>query len=387
MSLSALQEIERNCVIPSYARSPVEFVRGEGAHLWDDEGREYLDFLCGISVTNVGHCHPQVVAAVREQAGRLMHVSNLFYNEPAMRLAQRLSRSSLGGKVYFCNSGAEANEAAIKLARKARPGGDILSVHNAFHGRTYGALSATPQESKQAPFAPLVPGFRAVAPQPDALRAAIDDSTAAVLLEPIQGETGVNVLSEELLRAARTACDEHGAALIFDEIQCGMGRTGTLWAYEQVGVVPDALTTAKALGGGLPIGALITGARLADIFAPGDHGSTFAGGPTIAAAALASLDVIEDPALLERVLRLGARLEAGLAGLPHVLSVRGRGLMLACKLDVPAPEVVRRALLEQHLIVNATGPTTVRLLPPLIVGEAEVDEALARLRAVLDGAQ
>ncbi len=385
MSLSALQEIERTSVIPSYARFPVEFVRGEGAYLWDDEGREYLDFLCGISVTNVGHCHPRVVAAVREQAGRLMHVSNLFYNEPAMCLAQRLSRGSLGGKVYFCNSGAEANEAAIKLARKARPGGDILSVHHAFHGRTYGALSATPQESKQAPFAPLVPGFRAVASQPDALRAAIDDSTAAVLLEPIQGETGVNILSEELLHAARTACDEHGAALIFDEIQCGMGRTGTLWAYEQLGVVPDALTTAKALGGGLPIGALVTGARLADIFAPGDHGSTFAGGPTIAAAALASLDVIEDPDLLERVLRLGARLEAGLEELPHVLSVRGRGLMLACELDVPAPEVVRRALLEQRLILNATGPTTVRLLPPLIIDEAHVDRALERLGAALVG--
>jgi acetylornithine/N-succinyldiaminopimelate aminotransferase len=179
MSLTALQALERSSVIPSYVRFPVEFVRGEGAYLWDDEGREYLDFLCGISVTNVGHCHPRVVAAVREQAGRLMHVSNLFYNEPAMRLAQRLSRGSLGGKVYFCNSGAEAVEAAIKLTRKARPGGDVVSVHNAFHGRTYGALSATPQESKQAPFAPLVPGFRAVAPDPDVLRAAIDDSTAA----------------------------------------------------------------------------------------------------------------------------------------------------------------------------------------------------------------
>lgn len=387
MSLTELQAIERSSVIPSYARFPVEFVRGEGAYLWDDEGREYLDFLCGVSVTNVGHCHPRVLAAVREQAGRLMHVSNLFYTEPAMRLAERLSRGSLGGKVYFCNSGAEAIEAAIKLARKARPGGDVVSVHNAFHGRTYGALSATPQESKQAPFAPLVPGFRAVAPQPDALRAAIDDSTAAVLLEPIQGESGVNVLSDELLRAAREACDEHGAALVFDEIQCGMGRTGTLWAYEQLGVVPDAFTAAKALGGGLPIGALVTGARLADVFAPGDHGSTFAGGPTIAAAALAALDVIEDPRVLDRVKVLGTRLQAGLEELPHVLSVRGRGLMLACELDLSAPEVVRRALLEQRLILNATGPTTVRLLPPLIVGETEVDEALARLRAVLDAAQ
>ncbi|MFI5003864.1 MAG: aspartate aminotransferase family protein [Solirubrobacterales bacterium] len=385
MTLAELQEIEAASLMANYARFPVEFVRGEGARLWDAAGEEYLDFLCGISVTNVGHCHPRVVEAVREQVGRLMHVSNLFYTEPAMRLAQRLSQGSLGGKVYFCNSGAEANEAAIKLARKARPGGEIVSVHNAFHGRTYGALSATPQESKQAPFAPLVPGFRSVAPEPDVLAAAIDERTAAVLLEPIQGETGVNVLSAELLRAARAACDEHGAALIFDEVQCGMGRTGSLWAYEQTGVEPDAFTAAKALGGGLPIGALVTAPRLADVFAPGDHGSTFAGGPVIAAAALAALEIVEDPELLARVRDLGLRLAAGLERLPHVLSVRGRGLMLACELDISAPEVVRRALLDQRLIVNATGPTTVRLLPPLIISEAEADEGLQRLGAALAG--
>jgi acetylornithine/N-succinyldiaminopimelate aminotransferase len=383
MTLTELQEVEAASLMANYARLPVEFVRGEGARLWDATGEEYLDFLCGISVTNVGHCHPRVVEAVREQVGRLMHVSNLFYTEPAMRLAQRLARGSLGGKVYFCNSGAEANEAAIKLARKARPGGEIVSVLGAFHGRTYGALSATPQESKQAPFAPLVPGFRAVAPEPEALAAAIDGRTAAVLLEPIQGESGVNVLSEELLRAARAACDEHGAALIFDEVQCGMGRTGSLWAYEQAGVQPDALTAAKALGGGLPIGALVTAPPLADVFAPGDHASTFAGGPVIAAAALAALEIVEDPELLARVRHLGLRLVAGLEQLPHVLTVRGRGLMLACELDTPAPEVVRRALLEQRLIVNATGPTTVRLLPPLIISEDEVDEGIQRLGAAL----
>ena len=384
MSLAALLEIEHDCVIASYARFPVEFVRGEGPYLWDAEGNEYLDFLCGVSVTNVGHCHPRVVAAAREQLGRLMHVSNLFYTEPAMRLAECLSGSSLGGKVFFANSGAEANEAAIKLARKARPGGDIVSVHQAFHGRTYGALSATPQESKQAPFAPLVPGFCAIAPEPDTMRAAVGADTAAVLLEPIQGETGVNVLSAELLRAAREACDEHGAALIFDEVQCGMGRTGSLWAYQQTGVVPDALTAAKALGGGLPIGALVTGPRLADVFAPGDHGSTFAGGPVIAAAALAALDIIDDPDLLARVRELGQRLTAGLEALPHILAVRGRGLILACELDVAAPDVVRQALLEQRLVLNATGPTTVRFLPPLIIDESHVDEALRRLGAVLE---
>jgi acetylornithine/N-succinyldiaminopimelate aminotransferase len=326
-----------------------------------------------------------VVEAVRDQVGRLMHVSNLFYTGPAMRLAERLSASSLGGKVYFSNSGAEANEAAVKLARKARPGGDIVVVHGAFHGRTYAALSATPQESKQAPFAPLVPGFRAVAATPEAVAGAVDGRTAALLLEPIQGESGVHVLSDELLRGARAACDEHGAALIFDEIQCGMGRTGTLWAYEQTGVTPDAMTVAKALGGGLPIGALITGARLADVLAPGDHGSTFAGGPVVAAAALAALELTRDPELLAAVRELGQRLAAGLELLPHVLGVRGRGLMLACELDVPAPAVARRALLEQRLIVNATGPTTLRMLPPLTIGPGEVDDALARLAAALEG--
>jgi acetylornithine/N-succinyldiaminopimelate aminotransferase len=385
MSLAQLQELERTSVILSYARFPVEFVRGEGPRLWDVEGNEYLDFLCGISVTNIGHCHPRVVAAMREQAGRLMHVSNLFYTEPAMRLAERLSRSSLCGKVFFCNSGAEANEAAIKLARKARSGGDIVVVNGAFHGRTYGALSATPQESKQAPFAPLVPGFRAVEPTPGAIDGAVDERTAAVLLEPIQGESGVNVLSDETLRAARDACDERGAALVFDEVQTGMGRTGTLWAYEQTGVIPDAITVAKALGGGLPIGALITGERLADVFQPGDHASTFGGGPLVAAAALAALDVTEDPALLASVREHGLRLAAGLEALPHVLSVRGRGLMLACELDVPAPAVVRSALLSERLIVNATGPSTVRLLPPLIVSEADIDDALERLGMALAG--
>ncbi|HEV3035520.1 MAG TPA: aspartate aminotransferase family protein [Solirubrobacteraceae bacterium] len=385
MSLAELQELERTSVIGSYARQPVEFVRGEGVRLWDDEGNEYLDFLCGIGVTSLGHCHPRVVEAVREQVGRLMHASNLFYTEPAMRLAARLSDSSLGGKVFFCNSGAEANEAAIKLARKARAGGDIVVLHNAFHGRTYGALSATPQEAKQAPFAPLVPGFRAVAADPEELRAAVDGSTAAVLIEPIQGESGVNVLAAELLAAARRACDEHGAALIFDEVQCGMGRTGTLWAYEQTGVRPDAMTVAKALGGGLPIGALITGERLADVLAPGDHGSTFAGGPVVASAALAALEATDDAALLERVRELGGRLAGGLERLAHVRSVRGRGLMLACELDVPAPALVRRALLDERLVVNATGPTTLRLLPPLIVGETEIDDALARLARALEG--
>ena len=391
MTLPDLKLLERDHQVPAYARLGVEFVRGEGARLWDDEGNEYLDFQTGLAVNSLGHCHPAVVAAIREQAERLIHVGNLFYTEPGLRLAQRLAESSLGGKVHFANSGTEANEAAIKVARKAKPQGAIVSVHRGFHGRTYGSLSATPQESKQAPFAPLVPGFVAVEPTAAAITAAVDDATAAVLLEPVQGESGVYELGEDVLRAAREACDAHGAALIFDEVQCGLGRTGTLWAYQHSGVVPDALTVAKALGGGLPIGALVTGERLADVFAPGDHGSTFAGGPVQCAAGLAVLDVLDDEGLLERVRELGERLRHALAELPGVVEVRGRGLMLAFELDPDyrpgAADIVVRALREQRLVLNATGPTTVRLLPPLLIDQAQADDAITRLRAVLtDGA-
>ncbi len=384
MSVTELQALERDHVMATYARNPVEFVRGSGCRLWDDAGNEYLDFLAGISVLNVGHCHPRVVEAVRDQVGRLTHATNLYYTEPGMRLAATLAESSLGGKVFLCNSGAEANEAAIKLMRRARSGGRVVVLEGAFHGRTYGALSATPQESKQAPFAPLVPGFVVVPKDPEALARAVDDDTAGVLLEPIQGETGINVVSEELLLAAREACDRTGATLAFDEIQTGMGRTGTLWAYEQTGVVPDALTTAKALGGGLPIGALVTGPRLADVLQTGDHGSTFAGGPLVCAAALVALDICSEPELLHRVQVLGGRLAAGLAELPYVEAVRGRGLMLAIDVGraIDAPELARRALLEQQLVVNATGPATIRLEPPLVVSQGEIDEALRRLAAL-----
>jgi predicted acetylornithine/succinylornithine family transaminase len=384
LSLAELESLEREYALPTYVRNPVQFVRGAGTRLWDADGNEYLDFLAGISVLNVGHCHPRVVEAVRDQVGRLSHVSNLYYTEPALKLSAELSRSSLGGKVFLCNSGAEANEAAIKLVRRARPGGNVVVLEGAFHGRTYGALSATPQETKQAPFAPLVPGFVVVPRDPGALAAAVDDDTAAVLLEPIQGETGIHVLSDDLLVAAREACNRTGAALVFDEIQTGMGRTGTLWAYEQTDVVPDALTSAKALGGGLPIGALITGPRLADALRPGDHGSTFAGGPVVASAALVALEICSDPELLARVRVAGDRLAAGLATLPFVTTVRGRGLMLAIDVDdsLNAAELAARALLEQRLVVNATGPATIRLEPPLIVSDEELDEAVARLEAL-----
>jgi predicted acetylornithine/succinylornithine family transaminase len=367
----------------TYARYPIEFASGSGCVLRDADGTEYLDFLSGIGVCNTGHCHPAVVAAVREQVGRLMHVSNLFTTAPMVSLAERLVARSFGAAVFFANSGAEANEAAIKLVRKARRGGEVVVLHGAFHGRTYGALSATPQESKQAPFAPLVPGFVPVAPTAAAIDDAVHDGTAAVLLEPVQGESGVHPLPLEVVEAARAACDRVGAALVFDEVQCGMGRTGTLWAYEQLGVEPDAMTLAKGLAGGLPIGALVIGPRLADVFEPGDHGSTFAGGPVAAAAAHAALDVVDDPALLASVHELGERLAEGLRELPGVLEVRARGLMVAADVTAAAPDAVRRALLGERLIVNATGPATIRLLPPLVVGEAEVDEALSRLGRTL----
>jgi acetylornithine/N-succinyldiaminopimelate aminotransferase len=359
----------------TYARNPVEFVRGEGTRLWDDEGNEYLDFLAGISVVQLGHCHPAVVEAVREQAGRLMHVGNLFYTAPAMRLAARLSESSLGGKVFLCNSGAEAIECAIKLARRHRPGGDFVVLEGGFHGRTMGALSATPQESKQAPFAPLVPGFR-VAPRGSPLP--VSDRTAAVIIEPIQGEGGIHPIDPDLLAAAREACDETGALLVFDEIQCGMGRTGTLWAWQQAGVAPDVMTVAKGLGGGLPIGACVTGPVHSHALQPGDHGSTFGGGPVVAAAANAVFDVVEQPSFLAAVRAKGERLANGLRDLG--LDVRGRGLMLAFACD-DGPALARRLLLEQRLVVNATGPDTVRLLPPLTVSERQIDEAVRRVGA------
>jgi predicted acetylornithine/succinylornithine family transaminase len=379
VTLSELQSLERDALMPTYARNPVEFVRGEGTRLWDDQGNEYLDFLAGISVVQVGHCHPAVVGAISEQAGRLMHVGNLYYTEPGLRLAKRLADGSLGGRVFFTNSGAEAIECAIKLARKRRPGGEFVVLEGGFHGRTMGALSATPQESKQAPFAPLVPGFTAV-PRRGDLREAVSADTAAVIIEPIQGECGIHPIPPELLAEAREACDDHGALLVFDEVQCGMGRTGALWAWQRSGVRPDVMTVAKGLAGGLPIGAVVTSPEHAAVFEPGDHGSTFAGGPVVSAAANAVLDVVDDPAFLEQVSKKGERLAGGLRRLG--LDVRGDGLMLA--FHVPdAPDLARRLLLEQRLVANATGPDTVRLLPPLTVLPEEIDDALGRISAVL----
>ena len=390
MELSELQALEREWVMPTYKRAEVAFVRGEGARLWDSDGEEYLDFLAGISVCSIGHSHPAVVAAVRDQAATLTHVSNLYLTEGGVRLAQRLCESSLGGKAFLCNSGTEANEAAIKLARKhAHRRGivapEIVVLEGAFHGRTMGSLSATPGLAENDSFAPYLPGFVAVPrDDPGALAAAVGPSTAAVMLEPIQGETGVNVVADEVIAAARSACDEAGALLVFDEIQTGMGRTGSLWAYEQLPVRPDVLTSAKALGGGLPAGACVAAPDAAGVFEVGDHGSTFAGGPLVAAAALAALDVIDDPELLRRVRDLGGRLRDALGELDGVAEVRGRGLMVGVGLpDGADASAVRDRALELGLVVNAPNDSTIRLLPPLVIGEAEVDEAVEILGRAL----
>jgi predicted acetylornithine/succinylornithine family transaminase len=378
------QALEQRYLMRTYRRGPVDFVRGEGPLLWDADGKEYLDFLTGISVCSVGHCHPAVVEAIQEQSARLMHVSNLFYTEPMARLAQRLSESSLGGRVFFSNSGTEAVECAIKVARKhAHKRGitepEIVSFEGDFHGRSYGALAATPGLARNESLGPMLPGFRAV-PLNDAaaLRDVVGERTAAVLIEPIQGEAGIFEISDEALLAAREACDETGALLILDEIQTGVGRTGSLWAYQQTPVRPDLLTSAKALGGGMPIGACITAPRAAEVLEPGDHGSTFAGGPVATAAALAVLDIVDDPALLRRVRELGAYLRDGLQAIEGVRETRGRGLMIGVGLEegIEGP-AVGADLLERGLVVNVPCPDTLRLLPSLLIDSDHVDRAVA----------
>ena len=390
MSVEELQELESRYAIDTYARAPVEFVRGEGARLWDAEGNEYLDFFAGLSVHNAGHCHPLIVAAITEQAATLAGSSNLYYSAPAMWLSQRLAESSLGGRVFLCNSGAEASECAIKLVRKRahlngieRP--EIVTLEGAFHGRTLGALAATPKLAREDLFGPLPQGFVSV-PRDDAeaLREAVGEQTAAVMIEPIQGEAGIFPIADEVLVAAREACDRAGAALVFDEVQCGMGRTGTLWAYEQLPVRPDVLTAAKALGGGLPVGAVVTSPELAGVLSRGDHGSTFAGAPITAAAAVAALEVIDNPELLERVRGLGERFQAGLAEIGAVEEVRGRGLMVGVTLadGVDAAQVAAEAL-SRGLVINVPGERMLRFLPPLVIEEADVERALGILAEAL----
>jgi acetylornithine/N-succinyldiaminopimelate aminotransferase len=390
VSVGQLIKLDARYAMPTYARAPVEFVRGEGARLWDADGKEYLDFFAGLSVHNAGHCHPKIVEAIRAQSERLGGVSNLYYTEPAMRLCERLAESSLGGRVFLCNSGTEANECAIKLVRKHAHGRgidapEIVVLEGAFHGRTLGALAATPRLAREDLFGPLPAGFVPV-PRDDAgaLRAAVGERTAAVIIEPIQGEAGIFPIADGMLLAAREACDASGALLVLDEIQSGMGRTGSLWAYEQLHVLPDVITVAKALGGGLPVGACVATLELGEVLGRGDHGSTFAGAPIAAAAALAALEVIDDSALLRSIRELGAHFMQALAALDAVAEVRGRGLMVGVTLahGLDAHEVAGRAL-DQGLVINVPGPHMLRFLPPLIVGEEEVEAAHGIVARVL----
>ncbi len=380
-----------------YGRQPVAFVRGEGTRLWDLEGREYLDFVAGIAVVSVGHSHPTVVEAVREQIGTLTHVSNLYYTVPQVTLAEKIHDLLGWGKVFFANSGAEANECAVKLARRwqreqGRPGRTgVVAALGSFHGRTVATLAATGQPHKHEPFAPLPPELVHHVPLNDipALEDALDDGIGAVLLEVVQGEGGINIATAEYLAAARKLCDERDALLIFDEVQTGLGRTGRWFGFEHAGVVPDVVTLAKALGGGLPIGACIAREEVADAFKPGDHATTFGGGPVPCAAALAVLDVIERERLVENSAAMGEKLVAALRGAldgnPAVREIRGLGLLVGVQLAGEWSREVVDACREQGLLVNNVQPDTVRLSPPLMVSSDDVEGAVDILVGVLDG--
>ena len=374
----------RAAVLPTYARADLTVVRGEGCRVWDDEGRAYLDFGAGIAVVGLGHRHPGVTEATHAQLDRLWHASNLYWTEPMLRLAGLLSDRVGGARAFFCNSGAEANEAALKVSRKVTGRSRIVALEGGFHGRTYGALSATGQPGKWEGFGPLVPGFSFARPnEVESLEAAVAPAgeLAAILLEPVLGEGGVLPLEDGFVQAAAEIAREVGALLCVDEVQAGLGRTGTFFAYEQLGIEPDLVTLAKGLGNGLPIGALLVREGVADAIGPGDHGSTFGGNPVASAAACAVVEAIDD-ALLENVAARGAQLSAGLEKLSGVREVRGRGLLLAGLLDRDASPVVDECRARGLLVLTA-GPDVLRLLPPLVVTAAEVDEALGVLQEVL----
>jgi acetylornithine aminotransferase len=368
-----------DAILPTYPPAQVTFVDGNGVVLVDDAGREYLDFAAGIAVVALGHAHPAPLAAAHAQLDRLWHASNLYGTEPARALAARLSARFGGAQAFFCNSGTEANEAALKYARKATGKTGVIALEQSFHGRTAGSLSVTGQPAKRAAFEPLLEGIRFVPPNDvEALRAAMSDDVGLVLLEPVLGEGGIVPLEREFAVAAR----ELDALLCFDEVQTGVGRTGSFFAFEQLGVKPDLVTLAKALANGLPIGCLLVAAGAAGAFAPGDHGSTFGGNPVVCAAAIAVCDTIDDE-LLANVDAQGRRLRTGLLGLPHVVDVRGSGLLVGAELDTPVQPVVE-ASLDAGLVVLSSGPNVLRLAPPLVVTSADVDRALAVLTEVLD---
>jgi len=391
-----IMELGETYLMATYARFPVALVRGQGMRVWDADGRQYLDFLAGIAVCNLGHCHPHVVEAIREQAGKLLHVSNLYHIEPQARLARLLVEHTFADRVFFCNSGAEANEAAIKLARKYQKDRgeprrtEVVSATMSFHGRTLATLTATGQDKVKVGFAPLPTGFSYVPyDDPEALAAAVGPTTAAVLLEPVQGEGGIRVPSAGYLKRARELCDARGALLIFDEVQTGVGRTGTFLACEQDGVAPDLCSLAKGLGGGVAIGALLATEAASKSFGPGTHATTFGGNPLASAAALAAVRTVLDDAILPHCRRMGEYLTAGLrdaaAAHPAVTAVRGRGLLVGVELaeGYLAGHVVRE-LMDRGFLAGTAGDRVLRLAPPLIVEKEEIDALLSALKDVLN---
>jgi acetylornithine aminotransferase len=388
--MSAIEERGRTVLMPTYGRQPVALREGRGCRVTDVDGREYLDMIGGLAVSVLGHAHPAVLAAIQKQASRLVHVSNLVHSEPQLDAAEKLVATAFPSRVFFCNSGAEAVEGAIKLARKwgvlhGRAAGTIICARGAFHGRTMGALAATSHRRYRAPFEPLPRGFVHVAYDDlSAVAGAVDGSTVAVLMEPIEGESGVVPMSDDTLRGLRRLCDEKDLLLILDEVQTGMGRTGRWWAHQHAGIVPDVMTVAKGLAAGLPIGAVLAGPR-ADVLGPGDHGSTFGGGPLTTSVAAVVIDVIDHDGLVENSARVGEHLRGGILGLRDqgapIDSVRGRGLMLGVLLTEPIAPLLTQAALDGGLLVNAIGGSVIRLLPALTLTEAEADEAVTRLGA------
>lgn len=390
----SIQELDSRWLMSTYKRQKPLFVRGCGAYLYDESGKAHLDFVAGVAVCSVGHCHPLLVKRLQDQTGRLMHVSNLFLTEPQAKLAARLCELSGMDRVFFCNSGAEACETAFKIARKharwtkGSHAFEIVTLYESFHGRTMGALSATGQPKYQEPFEPLVPGFKPVTRNDlDALRSAIHERTAAVLIEPVQGESGVFPVSVEFLREARRLCDEFGALLIFDEVQCGMGRTGRWFAWEHAGVSPDLMTLAKGLGGGFPVGCCLAKGESADTLQPGDHGSTFAGNPMATIAALTVIEIIESEDLLANAAEIGRYLQDALLtfkadGLP-IQEVRGMGLMIGVGLQEPAARDIAQHALELGLLVNPVGDETLRLVPPLTLTREEAEKAIVMLKQAM----
>lgn len=386
------QELEKKYYMRTFNRQPVVLVRGEGARVWDEHGRSYLDMVAGLAVNVLGHCHPAVVEAISRQAGQLIHTTNLYYTTPQLELAELLVENSCADRVFFANSGAEANEGAIKLARKwghlNRNGAyEIITATNSFHGRTLATLAATGQPKYHKPFAPMPNGFTSVEFNDlDALKAATGPKTCAVMLEVVQGESGVHIGDHDYLVGVRRWCDEQGLLLIFDEIQTGLGRTGRFLAFEHHGIEPDVYTLAKGLAGGVPIGAFLA-KEACSVLAAGDHGSTFGGGPLACAAGVATVRTIFDQNLAARSAEIGKycleRLQALQAKHDVIERVRGLGLMVAFDLKTEtAPKLVSEAL-SRGLILNATGPKTIRMVPPLIIGKAEVDEAVATIDGLL----